>query len=105
MKKLSILLIFAALAVTANAERVTCVFNVGMSCVNCENKIKSNLRFEKGVKDIVTSLDNQTVTVTYDDKKTDETKLRKALAKLGYEAAQADCTESSCCKNDSTAGK
>lgn len=44
-----------------------------MHCENCENKIKGNLRFEKGVKKIVTDIDSQTVTVTYDADKTSST--------------------------------
>lgn len=40
-----------------------------MHCENCENKIKSNLRFEKGIKEIVTDLNTKTVKVTYEDRK------------------------------------
>lgn len=88
--------------------------NPQMSCQNCENKIKGNLRFEKGVKKVVTNLKEQTVTVTYDADKTDEAKLAEAFGKLNYEvkkvgvtaASTKDCTKShcdgkleSCCKN------
>ncbi len=41
-----------------------------MHCVACENKIKNNLRFEKGIKSIETSVLNQTVTVKYNADKT-----------------------------------
>ncbi len=41
-----------------------------MHCVACENKIKNNLRFEKGIKNIETSVPNQTVTVKYNADKT-----------------------------------
>ena len=41
-----------------------------MHCAACENKIKNNLRFEKGIKSIETSVPNQTVTVKYDADKT-----------------------------------
>ena len=41
-----------------------------MHCVACENKIKNNLRFEKGIKSIETSVPNQTVTVKYNADKT-----------------------------------
>ena len=39
-------------------------------CAACENKIKNNLRFEKGIKSIETSVPNQTVTVKYNADKT-----------------------------------
>ncbi len=56
-----------------------------MHCNNCENKIKSNLRFEKGVVQISTSLEKQTVSITYNGSKTNAEALRAALKKIGYE--------------------
>ena len=41
-----------------------------MHCAACENKIKNNLRFEKGIKNIETSVPDQTVTVKYNADKT-----------------------------------
>lgn len=41
-----------------------------LHCAACENKIKNNLRFEKGIKNIETSVPNQTVTVKYNADKT-----------------------------------
>lgn len=104
---------FQASAKDSQPKEATAVFTVNppMSCQNCENKIKSNLRFEKGVKSITTSLENQTVTVVYKPKDTNPDKLAQALAKIGYEACDAPqvCTiglkEGSCCKADSTCQK
>ena len=59
-----------------------------MSCENCENKIKGNLRFEKGVKKIVTDLQNQVVVVIYDADKTNEDNLRDAFGKLNYKVTK-----------------
>ena len=50
-----------------------------MSCSNCENKIKKNIRFEKGVHQISTDLKGQVVTVVYDADKTDDEKISKAF--------------------------
>lgn len=92
MKKLLTVTFFAlTLALSAYAKSPslsTAVFNVTprMSCQNCENRIKSNLRFEKGVKSIETSLKDQTVTVTFNTDKTNVEALRKGFAKIGYEA-------------------
>lgn len=76
-----------ALASTAKDIR-TVVFTTTpiMHCEDCENKIKGNLRFEKGVKAIETNIKEQTVTVKYDAQKTSEEKLRKAFGKFSYEA-------------------
>lgn len=60
--------------------------NPQMHCENCENKIKGNLRFEKGVKKIETSIKDQTVTIEYDADKTSVVKLIDAFKKIGYEA-------------------
>lgn len=56
-----------------------------MHCENCENKIKKNLRFEKGVVNIETSVPEQTVAVTYDASKTDVKKLQAAMKQIGYD--------------------
>ncbi|MDE5887171.1 MAG: heavy-metal-associated domain-containing protein [Muribaculaceae bacterium] len=55
-----------------------------MTCVNCENKIKKNIRFEKGVKEISTDLKGQVVTIIYDADKTDTDKIVKAFDKIKY---------------------
>lgn len=57
-----------------------------MHCQNCEQRIKGNLRFEKGVKGIETNLKTKTVTVTYDADKTTPEQLMKGFKKCGYEA-------------------
>ena len=66
------------------AATKTVTFNVSMHCKNCVKKINDNVAFEKGVKDLSVSLDQKTVTVTYDPARTDVAKLKAALEKLGY---------------------
>mgnify|MGYP003010944248 FL=1 len=62
-------------AVLAKDIRVV-VFKVSqMHCENCEKKVKNNMRFEKGVKELSTELKNKTVSITYDAEKTDVKKL------------------------------
>lgn len=110
MKKSIILLVIALSAMTAGAKTVTASFTVnpGMSCQNCENKIKTNLRFEKGVKKIATSLSDQLVTITYDDEKTSTSNLIGAFKKIGYTAKLSDgkaakgheCTGDHKCSDD-----
>ena len=59
-----------------------------MHCENCENKIKGNLRFEKGVKMIETNIGQQRVTITYDADKTTADALVKSFEKFGYKATE-----------------
>lgn len=71
-----------------------------MVCQNCENKIKKNLRFEKGVQEITTDLDTQTVTLVYDADKTTEEKLVEAFGKIKYTAriVEDECEHPSPCE-------
>lgn len=57
-----------------------------MVCHNCENKIKKNLRFEKGISNITTDIEQQVVTIIYDADKTDPDKIIKAFSKIQYKA-------------------
>lgn len=82
------MIIMATLSVSAKTIKEFVVTTLPqMSCQNCENKIKKNLRFEKGVTNIQTDLENQVVVVTYDADKTNEANLTKAFAKLDYNVA------------------
>lgn len=89
MKKTLLMLVLLITTMAAMAkDHKTATFTTSpqMHCENCENKIKNNLRFEKGVKLIETSVENQTVTITYDPKKTDPERLLKGFEKIGYKA-------------------
>ena len=57
-----------------------------MHCENCEQRIKNNLRFEKGVKKIETDIPNQTVTITYDAEKTTPEQIIDSFKKFKYTA-------------------
>lgn len=85
-------MMLAAMTATANAksESDTLVVTTTpqMHCANCENKIKDGLRFEKGVKDIITSVEDQTVTIVFNPKKTDKDKLEATFPKFGYQARE-----------------
>lgn len=56
-----------------------------MHCANCEKKIKTNIRFVKGTKNIVTSVPNQTVTIIFDGSKSTYQDYETAFKKIGYE--------------------
>lgn len=89
MKKYIIIAIslIAFLPIVAKDIRTLRVTTVPqMSCHNCENRIKKNIRFEKGVKNIETDLEAQIVAISYDADKTNEDALIKAFEKIDYEA-------------------
>ena len=89
MKKILVMFTMMMVAMVTFAKDIkTVVFTTTpqMHCAACENKIKSNLRFEKGIKSIETSVPDQTVTVQYNAGKTTPEKLQKGFEKFGYKA-------------------
>lgn len=65
----------------------TVIFKVSqMTCENCEKKVKTNMRFEKGVKDLAVELKAKTVTITFDADKTTVKDLQAGFKKFNYEA-------------------
>jgi copper chaperone CopZ len=107
-----IAILATSLSVAAKSESAKAVFTVEpkMVCSNCENKIQSNLRFEKGVSEVEASAEKQVVTITYNPEKTNVENLVKAFKKIGYTATQttekASCgkSEGGCCKAKSEGG-
>ena len=102
MKKVLVIMLFvflAALTALVKAENVKVVFSVEpqMTSQSSENKIKTNIRFEKGVSEVVTDFEAQTVTVTYDNTKTDVEKLAEAFKNLGYTVTPACAGNSAAC--------
>lgn len=96
MRKVIMTLAIALMGVAAQAKDIkTVIFTTQpqMHCAGCEKKIKGNLRYEKGVKRIDTSVEQQKVTVKYDADKTSAEKLQKAFKKFGYEARQVKANE------------
>lgn len=87
MKKL---ILFSAMSLMAlglyakDIQELVVTTNPPMACQNCENKIKKNIRFEKGVKDIETNRADQKVTITYDADKTNPEQIEKGFEKIGY---------------------
>ena len=89
MKKLILLAFALFLAVLTQAQTIKeVVFTTepDIHCESCVNKIKNNLRFEKGVKAINPDLQTKLVTIQYDSEKTNPENLIKAFAKIKYKA-------------------
>lgn len=91
MKKtiLSLMLALAGVSVQAkDIKTLVVTTSPQMHCESCENKIKNNLRFEKGIKRIETNIPEQTVTITYDADKNTAASIMEAFGKFGYEAKE-----------------
>lgn len=92
MKKLLSLIVILTISITtfAKGDNKTVVYTTTpvMHCESCENKIKSNLRFIRGVKSIFTNVDKQTVTIKFDTSKTTTDKIEKGFMDIGYTVKQ-----------------
>ncbi len=91
MKKvliLSTMMLTAIVAIAKDIKTVVVTTQPQMHCSGCEDKIKGNLRFEKGVKQIECSIDEQRVTITYDADKTSSEKIIQSFGKFGYKATE-----------------
>jgi copper chaperone CopZ len=75
-------------------------------CGMCEERLETNLAFEKGVKSVELDDETKILTIVYKTAKTDPDKLRKAISKLGYDADDVEADPKAyaklpaCCKKD-----
>lgn len=86
--KNSILITLMALLLglgAANIRVAVLIPTPQMHCQKCENKIKGNMRFEKGVRKVETDLETQHVTITYDARKASVKTLQEGMKKIGYD--------------------
>ncbi len=60
-------------------------FKAHLHCESCVKKVMENISYEKGVKGLDVSLEEQRISIKYDPSKTNEETLAKAIQKLGYE--------------------
>lgn len=90
MKKTTLLLMAVLFTLCASAKKRTVVFTTQpqMHCAKCENRVKALVSPIAGVKSVETDLEEQTVTIVFNDKKTSVDKLQEALASKGYKARE-----------------
>ena len=74
----------SASAAVNNADTLRVPTTPQMRCEKCANKIKTNIRFVKGVKKIDTSVSDQQVTIVYDKSKSNYEDFVAAFKKIGY---------------------
>lgn len=73
-------------------------------CGMCEERIETNIAYEKGVKKVELDDATKIVTIGFDPRKTDADQLRKAISALGYDADNIPANQEAydklpaCCK-------
>ena len=94
MKKYIVSMVIAATTLSASAQKSRQVDTLlvttipEMHCSGCEERIKENIRFVKGVKSIQTSVPEQKVTIIYQKNKAKYEDFVKAFDRIGYEIEQ-----------------
>jgi periplasmic mercuric ion binding protein len=101
----ALLLVFGMTAWTFAEEKDKEVkIKTSAICEMCKDRIERNLSFEKGVKEAVLDVESKVVTVKYNPKKTDVSKIKANISKTGYDADELVAAEAgynklpSCCK-------
>jgi periplasmic mercuric ion binding protein len=105
---LALVMFFATLSVQAqNGNEKTVQIKTSAVCGMCKKSIEKAMAYEKGVKASTLDVDSKMLTVTYDSKKTNEEKIRKAVNETGYDADNKPATPRAynklddCCRKDS----
>ncbi|MDX1904959.1 MAG: heavy-metal-associated domain-containing protein [Thermonemataceae bacterium] len=82
------LLVFIALEASAqkNAKLETIEIKTSAVCNMCKSSLETDLKYEKGVKTVKLDVLTKVLTVSYNPKKTNPDKIRKAVTKVGYDA-------------------
>lgn len=105
MKKLAYFLIFTmVLSVTTFAQSETVKFKVNGKCGMCEKTIEKAATSVKGVSKADWNKDTKMLMLTYDKKKINLTKVKQAIAKVGYDTDEVKANKKAydalpaCCK-------
>ncbi|MBB6612051.1 heavy-metal-associated domain-containing protein [Pontibacter sp. Tf4] len=75
-------------------------------CDMCKTTLEKAMAYEKGVKSSSLDVDSKVLTVTFDSRKTDAAKIKKAVTETGYDADELPAQERAynklddCCKKD-----
>lgn len=97
---------FQANAQKAKKNEATVTIKTSSVCNMCKNTLEKAMAFEKGVKSSELNVKTQELTVVYNPKKTDLTKIKTAINAVGYDADDMPAKETAysrlpdCCKKD-----
>ena len=112
MNKLKVLLFSMMLALASmaaqaqNGNQQTIKIKTSAVCDMCKTTLEKTMAYEKGVKSSSLDVNSKILTVVFDNRKTDEAKLKKAVTGAGYDADELPAQERAynrlddCCKKD-----
>ncbi len=98
-------IVFAPVNVSAQKSKLDTVnIKTSAECDMCKTKLEKEIGVMKGVKSVNLDLTTQVVTVVYNGSKTDVTKIKQAIANIGYDADEVKANNRAqkklpaCCK-------
>ena len=100
----SALCLFSVFAFAKGPKPATVKIKTSAICEMCKERIERNLGLTKGISEAVLNLDDKVATVTYNSRKTNVEKIKKAIAEVGYEADELPADQKgydklpACCK-------
>jgi periplasmic mercuric ion binding protein len=96
---------------TANAQTQSVLIKTSAQCSMCKDRLEKSLTKNKGIEKVSLNVDTKELAVSYNNKKTSDTKIRTAVANVGYDAddvkrnAKAHDKLPACCKSEVKAQK
>jgi len=93
-------MLFVASAFSADTKEVSIQTN--LHCGSCASKIERGLKKSSGVTEAKSNVESKVVTVKYNPEQTDETKIKSAIKKMGYEADVVENKDKKCCSDSRT---
>jgi copper chaperone CopZ len=114
MKKIAVLLItilalsFGASAQSSSKTEVA-KFKTSAKCGMCKARIEGDMGKTKGVQKVNLDLNDKTVSIVYNPRKTNPAALKASISKIGYDADEVVANQKShdalpdCCQKDAAA--
>jgi copper chaperone CopZ len=112
MKKIvAVMITIMAIGFGVNAQSKTEVvkFKTSAKCGMCKARIEGDMGKTKGVQKVNLDLNDKTVSIVYNPKKTDAATLKASISKIGYDADEVMANQKShdalpdCCQKDAAA--
>jgi periplasmic mercuric ion binding protein len=103
------MLIFSGANAQKKAKTETITFQTSAKCGMCKMRLEKDMSLAKGVQTASLDLTDKKMTLVYNPKKTNATKLKNAISKIGYDADEVVANQKShdalpgCCRKTASA--
>ncbi len=101
--------VFSNVNAQKKSKSETITFQTSAKCGMCKMRLEKDLSLAKGVQSATLDLTDKKMTLVYNPKKTNKTKLQNAISKVGYDADEVVANQKShdalpgCCRKTAAA--